>query len=89
MACGASPLTSEDRGVLAESHREQTAARDLAALANAGVLMPHGNGRGRYYTAGEPLLEIQRRRRARREPLKDPYPWMRARLVTPGDPGAS
>ncbi|HEV3168903.1 MAG TPA: Fic family protein [Actinocrinis sp.] len=68
---------------------ERTGSRDLAALASAGVLTPHGNGQGRYYTAGEPLHEIQQRRRARREPLKDPYPWMRARLVTPEDPEAS
>ncbi|WP_327088088.1 Fic family protein [Nonomuraea sp. NBC_01738] len=61
---------------------DQTATRDLAALANAGVLIPHGNGRGRFYTAGEPLQQIQQRRRARRTPLTDPYPWMRPRLAT-------
>ena len=62
---------------------EQTATRDLAALARSGVLTPHGNGRGRYYTAGEPLQRIQQSRRARRQPLRDPYPWMRSRLAAP------
>jgi Fic family protein len=62
---------------------DQTATRDLAALASEGILTAHGNGRGRYYTAGEPLREIQARRRARRAPLRDPYPWMRAKLGEP------
>ena len=62
---------------------EQTATRDLAALASAGVLMPHGKGRGRFYTAAAPLREIQQRRRSMRAPLEDPYPWMRAKLVEP------
>ncbi len=62
---------------------DQTATRDLAALASEGILTAHGNGRGRYYTAGEPLSQIQERRRARRAPLRDPYPWMRAKLSQP------
>lgn len=61
---------------------DQTATRDLAALANAGLIVPHGNGRGRFYPAGEPLRQIQQNRRARRTPLTDPYPWMRPRLAT-------
>jgi Fic family protein len=62
---------------------EQTATRDLAALASEGILTPQGNGRGRYYIAGEPIRQIQERRRSRRVPLHDPYPWMRARLGEP------
>ncbi len=62
---------------------EQTATRDLAALASEGILTPQGNGRGRYYIAGEPIREIQERRRSRRVPLRDPYPWMRAKLGEP------
>lgn len=62
---------------------EQTATRDLAALTSAGVLTAHGNGRGRYYAAAEPLLGIQQGRRAARRPLRDPYPWMRAKLAEP------
>jgi hypothetical protein len=44
-----------------------------------------GSGRGRYYAAGKPLLAIQQRRREAREPLRDPYPWMRAKLAEPTD----
>jgi len=60
---------------------EQTATRDLAALASAGLLTAHSTGRGRYYTAAEPLLKIRARRRSRRRPLTDPYPWMPAKLA--------
>jgi Fic family protein len=59
---------------------EQTATRDLAALAAAGLLNAHSSGRGRYYTSGQPLLQIRERRRPTRRPLTDPYPWMRATL---------
>ena len=65
---------------------EQTATRDLGALASEGILTPQGNGRGRYYVAGEPIRQIQERRRARRTPLLDPYPWMRAKLREPVEP---
>jgi Fic family protein len=61
---------------------DQTATRDLAALASAGILTPQGNGRGRYYIAGEPIRQIQEHRKARRTPLLDPYPWMRAELAS-------
>ena len=64
---------------------EQTATRDLAALTAAGILTAHGNGRGRYYVAGEPLRMIQERRRSCRMPLHDPYPWMRAKLSNPAE----
>jgi Fic family protein len=64
---------------------EQTATRDLAALAAEGILTAQGNGRGRYYIAGEPIRQIQDRRRARRTPLRDPYPWMRAKLGEPSE----
>lgn len=63
----------------------QTATRDLAALTSAGFLTAFGNGRGRYYAAGEPLRAIQERRREAREPLRDPCPWMRAKLAEPAD----
>ncbi|MCD0453788.1 Fic family protein [Actinocorallia sp. API 0066] len=66
---------------------DQTATRDLAALTSAGLLIPHGNGRGRFYTAGEPLQQIQQNRRSRRTPLTDPYPWMRPKLAEHPRPG--
>jgi Fic family protein len=62
---------------------DQTATRDLAAMSSEGILTPQGNGRGRYYTSGEPIRQIQERRRSRRKPMHDPYPWMRARLSEP------
>lgn len=62
---------------------EQTATRDLAALASAGILTARGNGRARHYVAGTPLREMQQRRRAARKQLRDPYPWMRAKLAEP------
>ena len=64
---------------------DQTATRDLTALTSAGILTARGNGRGRLYVAGEPLRRIQQRRRAERKPLRDPYPWMRAKLAEPAD----
>lgn len=60
---------------------EQAATRDLSVLATVGILLPHGAGRGRFYTAAEPLLQIRQNRRAGRKPLRDPYPWMRPRLA--------
>jgi Fic family protein len=66
---------------------DQTATRDLTALVSAGILLAHGSGRGRFYSAGPPLREIQERRRADRKPLRDPYPWMRAELA--GKPGST
>ncbi len=68
---------------------EQTATRDLAALTSTGILTAYGNGRGRYYAAGEPIRQIQDRRRARRKPVRDPYPWMRAKLGEPTAGNAS
>jgi Fic family protein len=62
---------------------DQTATRDLAALTSAEILTAHSSGRGRFYTAGQPLRGIQERRRSRRRPLHDPYPWMRAKLREP------
>ncbi len=60
---------------------EQTATRDLAALTSASLLTPYGNGRGRYYAAGESLKAIQQHHRESRKPLRDPYPWMPAKLA--------
>jgi Fic family protein len=59
---------------------DQTATRDLAAMASVDLLRAHSSGRGRFYTAGPALLDIRNRQRASRRPLKDPYPWMRSTL---------
>jgi Fic family protein len=59
----------------------QTATRDLSALTSAGLLIPQGTGRGRHYIAGDSLRAIRDRHRAAHKPLRDPCPWMRAKLA--------
>jgi Fic family protein len=58
-----------------EAVSEQTATRDFKALVDAGLLEPHGDKRGRYYTAAPPLQEIARRARESRRPkdFSDPF----------------
>lgn len=53
---------------------ERQASRDLIRLSDAGLLNPHGSGRGRYYLPGEKLDEVRAQIRADRTPLTDPYP---------------
>lgn len=54
---------------------EQTATRDLQLLSNAGLLRPHGEKRGRFYTAGEQIRDIRRAIVERRNPkdYTDPF----------------
>lgn len=51
---------------------DQLASRDLKALADIGLLVPHGERRGRYYVAAESILAI---RAQTREPksVEDPF----------------
>jgi len=62
----------EDAG---EAVSEQTATRDFKALVDAGLLQPHGDKRGRVYTAYGPLVSIRERAQAMRTPkdLTDPF----------------
>jgi Fic family protein len=60
---------------------KHTATRDLGRLAELGLLHPRGETRGRHYLAGERLREVREECRKRRQPLVDPYPWMRTRLA--------
>jgi len=60
---------------------KHTATRDLARLAELGLLHPQGETRARHYLAGDRLRNLRDVCRARRQPLVDPYPWMRARLA--------
>ena len=53
---------------------ERTASRDLAALAQAGLLEAQGNTRGRYYTAAGRIRDVATESRRRRPRLTDPYP---------------
>jgi Fic family protein len=54
-----------------EALGEQTAGRDLRELAERGLLVPHGEKRGRHYTGSERLLETWRRIRSRRPAVED------------------
>jgi Fic family protein len=58
-----------------ETISEQTATRDLAGMAKAGLLAPSGEKRGRQYRATEKLSEAWRRIRAERPSRgeEDPY----------------
>jgi len=58
----------------------RTASRDFKALADLGLLRPVGETKGRHYVGGDGLEPI-RREVGHGEPLQDPYPWMKARLV--------
>lgn len=53
---------------------ERTATRDLSRLVELDLLEPHGNTRGRFYSAGAPLREQMKQIRNQRAPLSDPYP---------------
>lgn len=48
------------------------AGRDLKALADLGILLPHGEKRGRYYTAGRELQDVRVKAR-RTKTVLDPY----------------
>jgi len=54
---------------------EQTASRDFQRLVEAGLLVPSGERRGRFYTASDGVAQIQRRIRADRVPRNDSDPF--------------
>lgn len=49
------------------------ASRDLKALVDLGLLVSHGEKRGRYYRGTEKLQEIRRRAHEPRDPILDPF----------------
>lgn len=59
---------------------DRTASRDLSRLVDLDLLTPHGQTRGRFYTAGPPLLALNSRLRTQRKPLIDPYPHLMAEI---------
>ncbi|WP_431973079.1 Fic family protein [Micromonospora haikouensis] len=61
---------------------DRTATRDLARLAEQGLLEARGERRGRHYVAGAALNEIRKRIRDRRVPVEDPYLGMPVVLAT-------
>jgi Fic family protein len=54
---------------------EQVASRDLRHLTDAGLLVAHGERRGRFYTAGQPLRDIQQAIIATRNPRDESDPF--------------
>jgi len=60
---------------------ERTATRDLARLAELGLLRAIGQTKGRHYVAGAELATLRSRVVRERPPIIDPYPWMRAHLA--------
>ena len=53
---------------------EAVATRDLRALVEAGLLVAHGEKRGRYYVATPELTKLRGRSRRQRSPQdSDPY----------------
>lgn len=64
---------------------ERTASRDLARLTDLGLLRAVGETKGRHYVMGDRLTEVVQAAFASRDPLTDPYPWMRQRLAA--EPG--
>ncbi|MGY4772819.1 Fic family protein (plasmid) [Kribbella sp. CWNU-51] len=60
---------------------ERTASRDLARLTELGLLRSVGETKGRHYVMGDRLADLVQNALSTREPLVDPYPWMRERVA--------
>jgi Fic family protein len=56
---------------------ELVASRDLKKLSDLGLLMPHGEKRGRKYEAGKELKNLRDSTRQDRVPYADPYELMK------------
>lgn len=54
---------------------DQVAGKDLKALATAGLLIPHGERRGRYYSAGLELIKMRSEMKLSRAPKDDTDPF--------------
>jgi Fic family protein len=61
-----------------EEINEAAASRDLKQLQDAGLLVPHGEKRGRYYSAGDDLRAIVRMLVAARSPRDNSDPFAAA-----------
>lgn len=62
---------------------ERTGSRDLKHLVELQLLRPVGATKGRYYVPGPAFDSIKDARKAARKPIRDPYPWLPARLAQP------
>jgi Fic family protein len=54
---------------------EQTASRDLQRLVEAGLLVPSGEKRGRFYVAGADVAQVWQQIRSDRDPRNDTDPF--------------
>lgn len=63
---------------------DQVAGKDLKALAAKGLLVPHGERRGRYYTAGGELMEMRNEMKLSRAPRDNTDPFADAQLSAEG-----
>lgn len=66
------------RAILAEQDEEiteQVASRDLRLLTEAGLLMPHGSARGRYYTGSKDLAAVREQIHSERDKRDDSDPF--------------
>jgi hypothetical protein len=54
---------------------EQTATRDFQRLVEAGLLLPSGERRGRFYIASDEVRAIQLKIRAERDPRNNSDPF--------------
>lgn len=52
---------------------DNLASRDLKTLVDGGLLIPHGEKRGRYYVASAPLRAMKGRTVGVKEPIEDPF----------------
>ncbi|MCL2803776.1 MAG: Fic family protein [Micrococcales bacterium] len=70
---------------------DRQASRDLARLSDLGLLVAHGQTKGRYYTAGIALAKAKDDLRTARQPLADPYPDLmaEARVIVAGSTDSS
>lgn len=69
------------RAVVAQTDEEiteQTASRDLRQLVDAGLLITHGEKRGRYYTASKALADLRQAVVRARDPRDDTDPFAAA-----------
>ena len=74
-ALGFRERNATHRAAVADEITEGTATRDLRAATEAGLLVSHGEKRGRYYTASEHLLALAADIRARRPQVPEPDPF--------------
>jgi hypothetical protein len=54
---------------------DQMASRDLKQMTSAGLIVPHGTARGRYYTATPMLLALRQKIIDERDPRDDSDPF--------------